>query len=73
MQVSLYQDAKQYHIGDKARGKGKNEFQWVKWLASYADIWQLLQMNVEGMSELKFSAPNNSRKVQILTPNAYCS
>ena len=27
MQVSLYQDAKQYHIGDKARGKGKNEFQ----------------------------------------------
>ena len=27
MQISLSQDAKQYHLGDKARGKAKNEFQ----------------------------------------------
>jgi len=27
MQISLFQDAKQYHLGHKARGKDKNEFQ----------------------------------------------
>ena len=27
IQISLSQDAKQYHLGDKARSKAKNEFQ----------------------------------------------
>jgi len=27
MQISLFQDAKQYHLVHKARGKDKNEFQ----------------------------------------------
>ena len=44
MQISLSQDAKQYHLGDKARSN-----EWNDWRAMQ-NIWKLLQMPCEGMS-----------------------
>ena len=50
MQISLSQDAKLYHLGEKRVARPRMSFnEWNDWRAMQ-NIWKLLQMPGEGMS-----------------------